>query len=248
MRARRTSHGSPDALRARAPGREARLPTGCSRSGSGSTRAGTARRRGRCPRTREARSARGRPAERRSRRARRRAPGGPTPLRRAPAARARRSRARGSRLVPRGTPRRPPGRDAPRRAPRPARACLDPRSHVGGHAVLEVLHVDAEPLCQPGDRVGGRAGLAALDLTHVLLGEACARELGLGQSRRDAQRPHAVADPAASRRRRRPVSGGRIAHPAVTQPATCLSALPRRGELHASNLGFMVKWRIAWIT
>ena len=117
---------------------------------------------------------------------------------------------------------------------------LDPRPHVRGDAVLEVLVVDAEPFGEPGDRVGGRARLAALDLAHVLLREAVARELGLGQSRRDAQRAHAARHARGRAGRGRPVSGGRIAHPAVTQPATCLS-VPRRGELDASSLGFMVK-------
>src|SRR4029079_13270601 len=93
---------------------------------------------------------------------------------------------------------------------RPCEPRLDPRPHVGRHAVLEILVVDAEPagrrravveilvaaaepLGEPRDRVGRRPCLAALDLAHVLLRETLARELGLGQPRPDAAGAPALA-------------------------------------------------------
>src|SRR5205823_758004 len=64
---------------------------------------------------------------------------------------------------------------------------LDLRVLVPGLASLEVRRVDAEPLCDPAQGLRSRTSLAALDLTHVLLGETVACELGLGQARGDAQ-------------------------------------------------------------
>ena len=54
-------------------------------------------------------------------------------------------------------------------------------------AGLEIRGVDAEPLCDPRERLRRRARLAALDLADVLLREAVAGEIGLGQARSNAQ-------------------------------------------------------------
>src|SRR4029079_8149385 len=113
---------------------------------------------------------------------------------------------------------------------RPCEPRLDPRPHVGRHAVLEILVVDNEPRGEPRDRVGRRPCLAALDLAHVLLRETLARELGLGQPGRDSEGAHALADAARTPRGSWPGSGGRVAHSAVTQAATSPTALPRWGE------------------
>ena len=82
---------------------------------------------------------------------------------------------------------------------------LDPAAQVGRDAAPEKRGVDSELRREPRDRLGGRAGLAALDLADVLLREAIARDLGLGQPGSEAQRPEPVADPRGrgSRRRRR---------------------------------------------
>ena len=83
--------------------------------------------------------------------------------------------------------------------------CLDPAAQVGRDAAAEERGVDAELRREPGDRLGGRARLAALDLADVLLREAIARDLGLRQPGSEAQRPEPLADPRGrgSRRRRR---------------------------------------------
>ena len=52
---------------------------------------------------------------------------------------------------------------------------------------LEVRHVDAEPLCNPGERLLGWTRLAAFDLTYVLLREPIAGQLRLRQTRGDAK-------------------------------------------------------------
>ena len=61
---------------------------------------------------------------------------------------------------------------------------VDPAALVRGDAVREEACVDTEPLREPDDRLGGRTGLPALDLADVLLREAVAGEVGLGQRRR----------------------------------------------------------------
>ena len=73
--------------------------------------------------------------------------------------------------------------------------CLDPSALVGRDPVGQIAGVDVEPAREPRDRVAGRAGLATLDLADVLLGEAVARELTLGQARRHPELPQAFAEP-----------------------------------------------------
>ena len=73
--------------------------------------------------------------------------------------------------------------------------CLDPAAQVGRDAAAEERGVDAELRREPGDRLGGRARLAALDLADVLLREAIARDLGLGQPGSEAQRAQPLAEP-----------------------------------------------------
>jgi hypothetical protein len=55
-------------------------------------------------------------------------------------------------------------------------------SLVSRDSVREEAGIDAEPRRDPFDRLAGRARLAALDLGDVLLREALARELALGQA------------------------------------------------------------------
>ena len=92
--------------------------------------------------------------------------------------------------------------------------CLDPAAQVGRDAAAEERGVDAELCREPGDRLGGRARLAALDLADVLLREAIARDLGLRQPGSEAQRPQPLADAARQ-----------------AQPASSPSATARRREL-----------------
>jgi hypothetical protein len=97
---------------------------------------------------------------------------------------------------------------------------------VPGLASLEIRRVDTEPLCDPRERLRSRAGLAALDLADVFLGEAVAGEIGLGQAtrscRRRVPRPDDVRCGAAEVRvrpsmvrpstyRRKPAPGGSLA-------------------------------------
>jgi hypothetical protein len=64
---------------------------------------------------------------------------------------------------------------------------LDDDILIPGLARLEVGGVDAESLRDPGERLRRRARLAALDLADVLLREAVACEIRLGQAGGDAQ-------------------------------------------------------------
>jgi hypothetical protein len=64
---------------------------------------------------------------------------------------------------------------------------LEPGALVGRDAAREEAGVDSQAVGEPFDRSLGRARLAALDLGHVLLREAVARELALRQSRGDAE-------------------------------------------------------------
>ena len=73
---------------------------------------------------------------------------------------------------------------------------LHPLALARRDADLEEGRIDAEPRGQPFDRLRRRAGLAPLDLAHVLLGEAGAGEVGLGQPAGDAE----PTDPLAQRR------------------------------------------------
>ena len=72
---------------------------------------------------------------------------------------------------------------------------LDPPARVGRDADRQELRVDAELAGEPLDRVGRRTCLPALDLAHVLLREAVARELRLRQAGGESQRAQAVAEP-----------------------------------------------------
>jgi len=71
---------------------------------------------------------------------------------------------------------------------------LDARPLVGGDAACQERRVDAEPGCDPLDRLLGRARLAALDLADVLLREPVAGELGLRDAGRDPELAHALAE------------------------------------------------------
>ena len=107
---------------------------------------------------------------------------------------------------------------------------LDPRANVGGHALREIRGVDTEPLRDPGDRLGGRARLAALDLADVLLREALAGELGLGHSRGDAKRTQPLSDPGGGRTRRAGGDGGVSAHDgSPSEPADGRDCTPSKG-------------------
>jgi hypothetical protein len=83
---------------------------------------------------------------------------------------------------------------------------------VGGDAVGEEPGVDAQPRREPLDRLGGRAGLAALDLADVLLGEPVAGELGLREAGGDAKEPEAVSEPRARMGGGGAVGGGDLGH------------------------------------
>ena len=80
------------------------------------------------------------------------------------------------------------------RAPRRGPDRLDAAALVGRDAAAEERRVDAEPLREPLDRLGGRARLAALDLADVLLREALAGELRLRHPRSEAERAKALAE------------------------------------------------------
>ena len=64
----------------------------------------------------------------------------------------------------------------------PGECALEAAALVGRDAVREEAGVDPEPRREPLDRLARRAGLAALDLGDVLLREALARELALGEA------------------------------------------------------------------
>ena len=74
--------------------------------------------------------------------------------------------------------------------------------------LLEEAGVDAELGSEPLDRLARGTGLAALDLADVLLREALAREIGLGQARRHSQLTHALAQAGARGGRASTVAGG----------------------------------------
>ena len=96
---------------------------------------------------------------------------------------------------------------------------FDAGANVRGDPVGQVLLVDAEALREPGKCLGRRARLAALDLAHVLLREALARELRLGEAGGGPQRTDSLAeggDPMGHG----PGGDGRVAHLVVTQAAT----------------------------
>jgi hypothetical protein len=80
----------------------------------------------------------------------------------------------------------------------PSQHRLDPAPLVRGHTALEEVGVDAQLRRDPLDRLARGPGLAALDLTDVLLREAVAGEVGLGQPGRDAQLANALAEAGAA--------------------------------------------------
>src|SRR5262249_56692765 len=70
---------------------------------------------------------------------------------------------------------------------------VDATPLVGGDPPLEETGVGAELCRQPLDRLARGPGLPALDLADVLLREAVAGELGLGQAGRHTKLAHALA-------------------------------------------------------
>jgi hypothetical protein len=76
---------------------------------------------------------------------------------------------------------------------------LDASTLVGGDAAGEKAGINAQALREPLDRFLGRASLATLDLADVLLREALTGEIGLGQTRADAQRSQAFAEASVGR-------------------------------------------------
>ncbi len=76
----------------------------------------------------------------------------------------------------------------------PGECALEAAALVGRDAVREEAGVDAEPRCEPLDRLARRARLAALDLGDVLLREALARELALREPGGDAELAQALAE------------------------------------------------------
>ena len=76
---------------------------------------------------------------------------------------------------------------------------LDAAPLVGGDPALEETGVGAELGGEPLDRLARGTGLAPLDLADVLLGEALAGQVGLGESGRYTQLPHALAQAGAAR-------------------------------------------------
>ena len=81
----------------------------------------------------------------------------------------------------------------------PSERALEPAALVGRNAVREEARVDAEPRREPLDGLARRPGLAALDLRDVLLREALAGELALGQPGGDPQLTEPLTDPKAAR-------------------------------------------------
>src|SRR5436305_1442655 len=72
---------------------------------------------------------------------------------------------------------------------------FEPAALVGGDAVRKEAWVDAEPRREPFDRLAGRLRLAALDLGDVLLREALACEVALGEAAGHAKLAEALAEP-----------------------------------------------------
>src|SRR5207247_1811333 len=93
---------------------------------------------------------------------------------------------------------------------------LDAATLVGVDAVRQITRVDAEPVGEPADCLGGRLRLAPLDLADVLLREAVAGQLGLGHSTCHPQLPETLPEAKSRLGSRRPLllltDGGRIIH------------------------------------
>jgi hypothetical protein len=70
---------------------------------------------------------------------------------------------------------------------------LEPAALLRADATLEVARVNAQPRGEPRERLSRRPGLAALDLADVLLREAAAGEVGLGQAGGDATLAYTLA-------------------------------------------------------
>jgi hypothetical protein len=96
---------------------------------------------------------------------------------------------------------------------------LEPSALVGRDAAREEAGVDSQAVGKPFDRALGRARLAALDLGHVLLREAVARELALRQSRGDAELPEPFAEAKSLRARPTSVAAGCLSHGQVSRRA-----------------------------
>ena len=98
---------------------------------------------------------------------------------------------------------------------RARKSCIDTSALVGRDTVGQEARVHAEPLGDPVDRLAGRAGLAALDLTHVLLGEPVARQIRLSHSGGNAEVTQALAESQPGLRGGGPLlltDGGRVRH------------------------------------
>jgi hypothetical protein len=81
----------------------------------------------------------------------------------------------------------------------PCQHPLDAAPLVGGDPALEEAGVGAELGSEPLDGLARGTGLPALDLADVLLGEALAGQVGLGQACRHTQLPHALTQAGAAR-------------------------------------------------
>ena len=90
-------------------------------------------------------------------------------------------------------------RRASERASARASVGLDAVADIRGDTGREERRIDTEPRCQPGGGLHRRACLAALDLADVLLREPVARELGLCQPGREAQRAQPLTEPVPAR-------------------------------------------------
>src|SRR6266545_188113 len=121
---------------------------------------------------------------------------------------------------------------------------LDPSALVGRDTVRQEACVDAQPLGEPLDRLGGRARFPALDLAEVLLREAIAGNLALGESRGDSDLAQAFAEAQRSRlhealrlRARRSIHKRRARSLLDTSPK-CKSqrtAIPLKGHVSRVN-------------
>ena len=182
------------------------------------SRAGTACRRGRRPRTRAARRARARPAGARSPRAASPSPGAPSPRRRARAPRARPTRAWRSPRAPRGRGRRPPDRecDSVSASARASIASMRLRTSVETprrrNSASTPSRSASHAIVSPVGRVLPRSIwlMYSFENRSPASSSASARQ-------RARSAAHAAADAARGHRPRGVAAG--VAHPAVTQAA-----------------------------
>ena len=123
-----------------------------------------------------------------------------SPPRPRPSGRGRRARPSSSPTRPRARPRRrrrPPCSGMPSKRLGAREQGLDPAALVRRDPAREEGGIDVQALRQPLHRLGGRTGLAPLDLADVLLREAVSGELRLRQPGGDAEEAEAVAQPRA---------------------------------------------------